>query len=291
MSPQQIFDRMELLHGHTVRIAHGGECEAWGIQIPAKTGLWRLLPRFRVPILHDFGNASRRIDNNHPVVVEFCDLHRRRKNEHSRALGRLRRFMDKHGFAESDVKQTKHSCTVTFEPRFAATQEMADSKQPRIVPTAESPPIEMQTTGPKARPEDIADFERKAGITLPPVYRGFLLAYNGGEPLKRCLIFSHGGRNEELHIDRFLSLKVPELQYDLDATLEFQQGSLYLPEPLIPIAFADEDVICLVVSGEERGRVYLWTLIEGGFDKTRLLPLAESFEHLVEMLSESEEAI
>jgi hypothetical protein len=128
---------------------------------------------------------------------------------------------------------------------------------------------------------DLQDVEGRLGIQFPMDYRAFLLKQNGGEPDSPTAfsVTYEDGDIADVDIVRFLS--VDSSEDDLVSIIEFHRNVLGLPGSLVPIAEAFcEDYLLVCVSGEAKGRIFFWWIIEEGFDGSHFLPVANSFDDL-----------
>ncbi|MBW3595843.1 MAG: SMI1/KNR4 family protein [Planctomycetes bacterium] len=254
-----------------------GESSGWGVQ--ARQGS---------RLLHLVGDASARVSKKHPVIVEFGDPQQRNPAHTVAVLRRLRRFMEQNGFVELSSDQTEFGARVTFAGKGAA-KKLAPA--PPATPRPEAPQlpqVKLTDSPGAAKPDGISNLESKFEIQLPADYRAFLAQYNGGVPAAGNLDTGEADVGV-ITIDRFLSVTDSPGAFhenDLGSNIEFQWGSLDLPEDFIPIARADEDIILLCVKGSNAGRVRLWRDIEGGYEEENTLSLAGSFAELLERLSD-----
>ena len=107
--------------------------------------------------------------------------------------------------------------------------------------------------GHPATDEQIAEFEKTEGITLPADYRAFLQIHNGGRPLPDS--FPIGSDNGSL-LNTFFELGEGEGETnDLQTKCDRYHGRI--PHTMIPIGCdAGNNIILLGVHGEVWGRVY-----------------------------------
>lgn len=108
--------------------------------------------------------------------------------------------------------------------------------------------------------------EARLGASLPASYREFLLRHNGGLPEPPFF--------GQWMLDRFLIIgDEPESIRHLWYMLELRREDL--PADVIPVAVEQSgDDICIALAGENRGRVYKWSL-EGrapAEDNSKLFP-------------------
>lgn len=143
--------------------------------------------------------------------------------------------------------------------------------------------------GPPISEADVSAVERRLGIVFPAEYRDFLLTHNGGEvePLRFSFVYDDGEPGDA-EVTSFQSIGVEDGLNDLEGTVFFQRDELDLPNHLIPIAFCDEDEILLAVAGDDAGKVYLWYIIESGFDGSHFQRVADSFQQFLKALQPSE---
>lgn len=173
----------------------------------------------------------------------------------------------------------------------------------------ELPPIfrELQDSFAPLSMDEIREFERQHGLTLPPAYVAFLLRYNGGSfhhPV-HCPVMRAPSPEKKWQLE-YLGAG-PRYFYGIRATNEGAGGADLgrvldahegrMPAELLPIADNGDDLVCLAVSGPHTGAVYLWVrdeeldiesenLDEGTFRLEGLAPLgsnvylvAETLEH------------
>ena len=123
--------------------------------------------------------------------------------------------------------------------------------------------IRFDEPGPPASPDAIRDTERRLGVTLPEDYKAFLQEQNGGEPEPN---FLEGGEDiGGAHVRYFLSagpsgiegledLESVRWEYSRDGDADYVLDTSVLP--IGQDAFGN--LICLKVSGEDYGAVYIW---------------------------------
>jgi hypothetical protein len=100
----------------------------------------------------------------------------------------------------------------------------------------------------------IRQFEQTAGITLPADYRDFLLAHNGGHPVKR--LFDIPEICEDALLDYFLAIDGPP-----GANLgdELARWKHEMPTGFLPIAGDPGGAILIMGTvGEHAGKIYFW---------------------------------
>lgn len=133
---------------------------------------------------------------------------------------------------------------------------------------------------PPATKREIALLQTLRGIKLPPPYRDFLLASNGGVP---SLALFPGGRGYVIQL--FYSLVAKRSWSDLAAKILVFDGRV--PHDLIPVAGdPGGSQFCLAVAGERFGQVYFWDHeaegeAEDGNYYGNLTLLAPSFEQFL----------
>jgi hypothetical protein len=102
--------------------------------------------------------------------------------------------------------------------------------------------------------QDLAVFEAKIGQRFPDDYRQFLKQYNGGRPEPRSFSEQNGKPCSSVHY--FLSVNGKEF---VDMIEEIRSYAGRLPTRFTPIAYDSfGNVICLSMSGDDRGAVYFW---------------------------------
>lgn len=106
--------------------------------------------------------------------------------------------------------------------------------------------------GPALGVDDIRALEARLGTPLPTPYRDFLLQNNGGIPSPRYF--------GQWMLDRFYTvIAEPESSKDLWYMIALRREDL--PDGVIPVAGEESgDDICLALTGENRGKVYKWSL-------------------------------
>lgn len=142
--------------------------------------------------------------------------------------------------------------------------------------------------------EDVARAEAELGVALPPAYRRFLLAHNGGRPAPadfkiawRGQPFSPGWRTST--VGDFHAI------YDGDAVNLLVDARTYkdrLPKGVLPVA---EDpggnLVVIGTEGDATGKVFFWVHeLEGEFDETdaaNLGAIADDFDAFLAGLHDS----
>jgi hypothetical protein len=165
--------------------------------------------------------------------------------------------------------------------------------EPDTAPDAASR-VAFHEGGPPLSPEDLAAFEREYAVTLPPDYRAFLMAHNGGRPEPDHFQARVQGDVWPVDIVRFFSIE-PAQDANSDRSLgaavvsHLGQG---LPAHLLPIALAstpgpfgesDEARILLGLGGKLKGKVLVGLespvgMTPGGFAAAAAAMKAAMFE-------------
>lgn len=138
------------------------------------------------------------------------------------------------------------------------------------------------------RSQQIEEFEREFGIALPPQYRDFLLAHNGGSFADR-VSFTNEFTGDQVWIDEFYGLDCGALtNSELRRVISVFQGEPAsrsqgrIPNDLIPVASSPGGQICLGVLGESLGSVFWWDMEEPADDPyENTIFCADSFDSFV----------
>jgi cell wall assembly regulator SMI1 len=147
----------------------------------------------------------------------------------------------------------------------------------------------VQSFKPALDEEQIAQAERQLGVSLPSDYRDFLLAHNGGHPRPNVFPLFGNKSGDQAMLEWFFGIHSGENYNLMDEASYFRDR---VPRNLLPIA-ADPggNLICLSVSGPDRGIIYFWAheeeVEEGempGFDNVYFV--AGSFSDLINNLTE-----
>ncbi len=134
--------------------------------------------------------------------------------------------------------------------------------------------------GPHIAEEDVVKFEQQYQLTLPELYRSFLLNSNGGRP-ERDLFPIQGLRgNPWGRIHFFFGLEHPIEAYRLDWNRDVI-GSDTPPNLLFIATTEGADDICIDLND---GTVYYWDAYDEDDTGRRLYKIADSFEQLLELL-------
>jgi hypothetical protein len=137
--------------------------------------------------------------------------------------------------------------------------------------------------------------ERSLNGRLPAEYRSFLLRTNGGVPDPRLFHYTvidedEGTRRRQKgKIARFYTAgpaDAPGAPVKSFLTLYQQMVPYGFPDWLLPIAIVDDGLdggmLCIVVKGEEQGRIYYWPEQEIG--EVTLHAVADSFSSFLALL-------
>ncbi|MCZ7646129.1 MAG: ankyrin repeat domain-containing protein [Planctomycetota bacterium] len=142
---------------------------------------------------------------------------------------------------------------------------------------------------------ELVAFEKRLGVELPQGYRKFLLKHNGGCPKPSKFDYLDHGKKRASDVKCFIPLVGGE--YNLAYYLDWRAGRL--PEDYLPIG---EDyfgnLVCLGLSGKERGKLYFWDHDQeedpddGGDPSANLFPIpARDFDEFVGSLQEFKEKL
>jgi len=113
-----------------------------------------------------------------------------------------------------------------------------------------------EDSGPPIEEKDVAELERKLGVTLPPDYRAFLLRTNGGRPTPED---AFGDEEFGSILDMFYAVKHEEPY----STICHQQRASRnrIPEDLLPIGYdAGSNEVCIGIGPDNYGKVYFWSM-------------------------------
>lgn len=113
----------------------------------------------------------------------------------------------------------------------------------------------MRKSGPALNDEDIARAERQLKVQFPEQYRTFLKRYNGGRPVPDGFPEGSRARNSTLQVFYRIEERPRNLVEQVKELREIGRISL----EYLPIANDDFDnIICLMVTGPDAGKVYFW---------------------------------
>jgi hypothetical protein len=119
---------------------------------------------------------------------------------------------------------------------------------------------------------------------LPKCYSDFLIAFNGGYP-KECFLFTFGNSSQESDLNILFPLVGHEYSERLLNIIMTYKGRI--PSELLPIGSdSGGNIICLTITGENRGKVYLWDHSQESenMESRNLELIADSFECFIENL-------
>lgn len=145
-------------------------------------------------------------------------------------------------------------------------------------------PVDLYKRGPAIADADVAAFEARIGRALPPDYRAFLLAYNGGRPNFHVIRNPETG---DLGVKIFYGIWDKEY-FDIDD--EYQTMRDRWPYRLVSIAIDDYgNRFCLSLGPQDYGSIYWWDHEEEAEDgekptELNLYPVASSFAELWERM-------
>lgn len=138
--------------------------------------------------------------------------------------------------------------------------------------------------GPHITEEDIVKFEQQYQLTLPALYRSFLLEANGGRP-ERDLFPIEGLRNNpDGRIHFFFGFDHPVEAYRLDWNRDVW-GNDTPPNLLFIATTQGADALCIDLND---GTVYYWDAYDEDDTGRRLYRIADSFEQFLEVLYRDE---
>lgn len=136
--------------------------------------------------------------------------------------------------------------------------------------------------------EDIATVERRLGFPLPTEYMNFLLAHNGGRPEPKAFPIQENPSDDHGLVHNFMCIEEND-NYDLLTWVERYRGRI--PRNFLPVAKdPGGNLVCLSVSGDDRGKVYFWDHEEAartgespGYDNVYLV--ADGFHAFLDSLT------
>ena len=124
------------------------------------------------------------------------------------------------------------------------------------------PLVVQDSLGPSLTDRDIANVERQLGVSLPPDYAAFLREHNGGhpEPSVFRVYDEEPPAGSSSYTERvlafFLGLSRDEYNDLLDSAKFFENR---VPPELLAVGRdVFGNLICLAVSGPNRGKIYWW---------------------------------
>ena len=112
-----------------------------------------------------------------------------------------------------------------------------------------SEPFEMKERGPALEPGAIERLESALGSPLPPEYREFLAATNGGRTPKSQRTFT-AGRAGQVALNQLHSLDSPRSPLQSDGWRPD-----WIPTELLPIGSASGGIVALCLRGEHAENV------------------------------------
>lgn len=114
---------------------------------------------------------------------------------------------------------------------------------------------------------DIRAFERRHDIILPADYAEFLLKHNGGSPVPNAFDYRKDDEQVFGQVEYFYALHTrpwaeTKLSYNTDLAIIWgrykNEDGPRMPVELMPIADDSSDQICICLSGENAGAIYMW---------------------------------
>lgn len=137
--------------------------------------------------------------------------------------------------------------------------------------------MELKRSSTSLSKDEIKDFEKSFGVTLPESFIDFYLEANGGSPSLRYF--------EEYRISAFLPIKHGEGN-TVEGKIEVLTLAERLPEKYIPFAFDSGGwYFCLDTSDTNYGSVYV---LPNGMLESEPIFIVSSFSDFVDGLSEEE---
>lgn len=133
----------------------------------------------------------------------------------------------------------------------------------------------MDEQGPPLSDEAITRAEWKLKTQFPAEYRAFLKRYNGGRPTPDG--FPYGTDDSVLQIFYAIDDSPDNLFKQVEEIREYSQ----IPPEYLPVANDDfGNLICLMVKGPNKGRVYFWDLDAYAVndDEATIVELAPNFD-------------
>lgn len=115
----------------------------------------------------------------------------------------------------------------------------------------------MRDTGPPLTRDQISTLERQIGAPLPRDFEDFLLRFNGGRPIPNSFPIRGFDLANSGDIQRFFGICEDRAIPDIRWYTETMSGRI--PRGLLPVAGdGSGNIICLSLSGTNRGAVYFW---------------------------------
>ena len=107
-----------------------------------------------------------------------------------------------------------------------------------------------------SNPESIIGLVSRCGGKLPPDYRRFLLAINGGRPVKRRFGFLENAKKTESVVDWFFG-DCADPDYGLIANLDVYEDRI--PKSFLPIATDPfGNLILISLRAKDNGTIHFW---------------------------------
>jgi len=115
--------------------------------------------------------------------------------------------------------------------------------------------------------EDLNEFEKEIGLTLPEDYRAHMLKYNGGLPSSYYLYY--GEPDDGILLSGFKSIKYG------DSLVEKQD---YLPENCLSIGYTETGYLAMSLDENEYGSIFVY------YSEAELTKIAASFTEFLDGL-------
>lgn len=140
--------------------------------------------------------------------------------------------------------------------------------------------ITFETLNKPTSETEIQAFESKMGVSLPEVYKIFLLTYNGGNgPTPGCFDYN---RNDNQLVESDI-LGFAGLGLEGYTSLYSIQNLESKPDDMFVIAWTSRsEPICINMESDKLGTIYVWEKNSSG----NLAYVAEEFDHFLDMLYE-----
>jgi hypothetical protein len=149
----------------------------------------------------------------------------------------------------------------------------------------------MVNCGPQLNEDDIRNFEKEAGVSLPPPYKAFLLKYDGGQPSPDAFPIEGMPKNPYGIIQMFFGIRNDLECYTLKWIYDVFKTDT--PRNLFPIACTpSDDSICLSLSGQDAGSVLFWDYYAPHSPSTydNVYKIAGSFDEFIQSLFRAPES-
>ena len=134
----------------------------------------------------------------------------------------------------------------------------------------------------------IEQFEKNNGLRLPKDYIEFLEKYNGGRP-ETNIVNLKGYKIESFLIATFFGVNLDD---NNDIIYQFNILNKRIPKECVPIADVEGgNVICMNLSSEKYGHIYLWdhemeVLCGERITLDNLYLVAKSFKEFIDMIEQ-----